>query len=550
MAVLNVGELVSVFLEQCAADTAFGVISIHNMPILDAFARRRRMRFVPSRGEAGAVNMADACARVSGRLGVAVTSTGTGAGNAAGALVEAQTAGTPLLHITGQIESAYLDQNKAYIHEARDQLGMLAAVSKAAFRIRSANTAAGILKEALRLACTPPCGPVSIEIPIDIQRAETAIDPGDDLKPLPLVRPAASGAALDALAARLVDCRRPLLWLGGGARHAAPDAARLLALGFGAVSSTQGRGIVPENHEQSLGAFTLHAPVEEFYQSCDALLVAGSRLRSNETLQYALQLPRPLYQIDIDPTAQNRNYQADYFLCGDSAASLAALAGRLEGKLQIDPAFHSDLRAARQAAQALVMAGLGPYETLVDALRKYLPQNFNWVRDITLSNSIWGNRLPELMQPRAGVHALGGGIGQGLPMAIGAALANGENTKTIALLGDGGLMLCLGELATAVQEKLNLLLIVMNDGGYGVIRNIQDAHYGGRRCFVDLHTPDFATLANALSLDYFCLQDSGKTDAVIRQALAGSTPALLEVDMAKMGAFAKKFAGPPSRKSK
>ena len=173
----TVGEIVARFLEQCGVQAAFGVISIHNMPILDAFGRRAAaaakegraapIRFVPARSEPGALNMADAYARVSGGLGVAVTSTGTAAGNACGAMVEALTAGTPVLHITGQIEVPYLDRDLAYIHEAPEQLDMLRAVSKAAFRVRSAETALGTLREAVRVAMTAPTGPVSVEIPID-----------------------------------------------------------------------------------------------------------------------------------------------------------------------------------------------------------------------------------------------------------------------------------------------------------------------------------------------------------------------------------------------
>ena len=134
--IVTVGELTTAFLEACGVRCAFGVISIHNMPILDAMAQRGAIRFVPARGEAGACNMADAQARVTGSLGVFVTSTGTGAGNAAGAMVEAMTAGTPLLHLTGQIETPYLDRDLGYIHEAPDQLAMLRAVSKAAWRVR------------------------------------------------------------------------------------------------------------------------------------------------------------------------------------------------------------------------------------------------------------------------------------------------------------------------------------------------------------------------------------------------------------------------------
>ncbi|MCP1292660.1 thiamine pyrophosphate-binding protein, partial [Chromobacterium sp. S0633] len=208
---VTVGEALAIFLENCGVKAAFGVISIHNMPILDALNQRGRIRFVPARGEAGAANMADACARTTGRLGVCLTSTGTAAGNAAGGMVEALTAGTPLLHITGQIETPYLDQELAYIHEAPEQLGMLRAVSKAAFRVRNAQTAVGVFKQAARAALSAPCGPVSIEIPIDIQ-AERIPLPAD-LTPLPPLIAVPSEAALDALADRLAAARRPLLWL-------------------------------------------------------------------------------------------------------------------------------------------------------------------------------------------------------------------------------------------------------------------------------------------------------------------------------------------------
>ena len=212
---ITVGELVARFLEACGVKTAFGVISIHNMPILDAFHRRGTIRFVSSRGEAGACNMADAAARVSGVLGVCVTSTGTGCGNAAGAMVEAITAGTPLLHLTGQIESEFLDRDLGYIHEHPAQLAMLQSVGKAAFRIRNPETALATLREAVRLAFTPPCGPVSIEIPIDVQAMTLPVPV--DLTPLPVAPLAPSPASVQLLADQLRGKKRPLLWLGGGA---------------------------------------------------------------------------------------------------------------------------------------------------------------------------------------------------------------------------------------------------------------------------------------------------------------------------------------------
>ena len=407
---ITVGGAIAAFLEQCGVKAAFGVISIHNMPILDAFGERGQIRFVPARGEAGGANMADAYARSTGGLGVCLTSTGTAAGNAAGAMVEALTAGTPLLHLTGQIETPYLDQSLSYIHEAPDQLTMLKAVSKAAFRIRSTDTALSTVKQAVQIALTPPMGPVSVEIPIDIQAA--LIDMPSDLKPLPIQRNEPSVHALDELAAQLKKARRPMLWLGGGSRGASKQVQRLLDMGFGVVTTTQGRGVVAEDDPRSLGAFNLHKPVENFYQTCDAMLVVGSRLRGNETLKYELKLPRALYRIDADPAAEGRCYKSDYFVCGDAELALEALADRLEGKMSIAPTFIADLQAARAAAVAGLVDGLGPYSALVDQLQEAAGRRFNWVRDVTVSNSTWGNRYLRIFDPLAGVHALGGGIGQ------------------------------------------------------------------------------------------------------------------------------------------
>ncbi|WP_027794784.1 thiamine pyrophosphate-binding protein [Paraburkholderia acidipaludis] len=541
----TVGELIAAFLEQCGVETTFGVISIHNMPILDAIGRRGKIRYVGARGEAGAVNMADGLARVSGGLGVAFTSTGTAAGNAAGAMVEALTAGTALLHITGQIETEYLDQDLAYIHEAPDQLTMLSSISKAAFRVRSVETALPTIREAVRVARTAPSGPVSVEIPIDIQAA--LIDWPADLGAPHLTALTHDDARVEELANALAKAKRPLLWLGGGARHARAAVERLVALGFGVVTSVQGRGVLPEDHPATLGAFNVSAPVETFYKTCDAMLVVGSRLRGNETLKYKLGLPQPLYRVDADALADNRGYRNALFVHGDSAAVLDALATKLEGKLKVDPQFAADLAAAHETAVAETAKGLGPYRRLVEALQRAVGRDYNWVRDVTISNSTWGNRLLKIFSPRAGVHALGGGIGQGMQMAIGAALA-GAAAKTVCLVGDGGLMVNVGELATAVQEKANVMIVLMNDQCYGVIRNIQDAQYGGRRMFVDLHQPDFAQFCASLSLKHYRLSSLDEADATIREGLAFEGPVLLEVDMKSVGSFETVFAGPPVRK--
>lgn len=537
---MKIGELAVAFLESQGVRAAFGVVSIHNMPILDALHRRGSIRFVPARGEAGAASMADAYARVSGGLGVLITSTGTAAGNAAGGMVEALTAGTPLLHLTGQIDSPYLERDLGYLHEARDQLGMLKAVSKAAFRISRPEQAMPVLEKALIAALSSPTGPVSVEIPIDIQHAEVQVSqvPRIDIEP---PRP----QSLAPLAERMRLCRRPLLWLGGGARGAGQAVAKLADLGFGVVTSVQGRGTLPEDDPRCLGAFQLD--YEELFASCDALLVVGSRLRSNETLGYRLKLPRPLYRIDAHAGRADHPYKADLFVTADARLALPELAERLAG-LRIDPGFPGDVRAARRAAEAKARAALGPYEPLVDELQQLAGRDFTWVRDVTISNSTWGNRLLRIQAPRDGVHALGGGIGLGLPMAIGASLA-APGRRTICLVGDGGLQLSLGELATLVQEKADVLILLMNDRGYGVIRNIWDAHYGGRRAYSDLHAPDFSAFAQSISLPYAAVRAKRDFQAVLSNAFAAGGPRMVEIDMTRVGPYAATFAGPPVRKA-
>jgi acetolactate synthase-1/2/3 large subunit len=540
----TVGDVVAAFLERCGVELAFGVISIHNMPILDAFHRRGRIRFVPARGEAGAANMADASARISGRLGVAVTSTGTAAGNAAGALVEASTAGTPLLHLTGQIDTPYLDRGYGYLHEAPAQLDMLKAVSKAAFRIAAPEDAAAVLREAVRIALTPPTGPVSIEIPIDVQQAE--VEASTDLAPPHIAVAAPDQRAIDHLADRLAAARRPLLWLGGGARNGGVAVQRLAALGIAAVSSTAGRGVLPEGHPLSLGAFTAVPAVETLFSTVDLLVIAGSHLRSNETRTYRLKLPANRIRIDADPSAEGRSYASEAFLLGDATAILGALADRLEKRPPaIDPHFAGDVAAARRAAEDALRANLGPYAALLDALARLMPRDALWVRDITLSNSIWGNRAPPLSAPRRAVHAMGGGIGQGLPMAIGAALAS-PGRKTVALVGDGGFALSLGELATAAETRADIVFLLMNDGGYGVIRNIQDNDYGGRRCYTEMKAPHFGLLAESLGLPHRTVRDLAEFPAAFAAALGTSGPVVIEIDMRAIGPFAIKFGGFPA----
>ena len=530
----TVADMVAEFLQAIGADTGFGIVSVHNIPMLDAVAARNFTRIIPTRGEAGGGHMADGFARAAGRLGVLITSTGPGAANACGALVEARFAATPLLHITGQNKVAVVGRDTGPAHDVPHQREMLAASGKAAYSVRTAETAFGTLIRAAAEALTAPCGPVSVEIPIDIQRTEIPRPAALDtlVLPVPTPPPPATGA-LAELIAMAKDARRPVLWLGNGAADARDAARRLIDLGFAAVTSWNGRATVPEDHPMALGALNGGGVpmIEEFYATCDLMIVAGSRLRAHETIDNTVKLPVRRVHIDIDPAADGRTYTSDLFVLGDAATTLTAIADALEG-WSPDPAFAGDFATLKADARKGFAATLGPYGSFADQLQAVLPSDAIWARDVTVNHSTWGQRLLQLQHPSQSIYPVGAGIGVGASLAMGAALADGR--KTICMTGDGGFFLQLGELWTAIQEDLDLTLLVMNDAGYGVIRHIQDAT-GAQRRYESFAAPDLEGLANLAGIPFWRVSEADTFGTTVAQGIAHRGVSMVEVDMTAIG---------------
>lgn len=540
---VNVGEAIARLLEAHDVNSIYGVISIHNLPIADAVGRREKIRFVAARGEAGAVTMADAHARFKG-LGVALTSTGAGAGNAVGSLIEAMNAASPVLHLTGQVEREYLDRDASFIHETKDQLSFLRASSKAAFRITSPDNAIGVIREAIRVATTVPMGPVSVELPIDVQAAE--IDLPADLSPVQAMQlPQVAQSQVDFLADQIKQAKRPVFWIGGGALNCVDEIKAIADLGIPIVSSTHGRGILPDAHPRSLGAFHNSAKVEELLKASDLLVVVGSRLRSNETKTYSVQFPDNLIQIDANPVAQQRNYKVRRFICADAKDILVRTLTQLEGISKLDTEYDQMIVNAKDAAVAALRKQLDQYALICDHLRSALPEDGIFVRDITMSGSTWGSRLFPVQAPNRNIHSLAGAIGLGLAHAIGSSIANPDK-KVVGLVGDGGLMLGIGEIATMAQENTDMVLMIMNDGGYGVMRGIQNNYFGGRQYFNELHTPDYQKLGESMGVKSWKVGSADEFKIAIKDAIDFDGPAVIELDMHAIGPL--NFAGPPQKK--
>jgi acetolactate synthase-1/2/3 large subunit len=535
----NGGDALVAAMRRWGTDVAFGVVSVHNLALVDAIARD--LRWVPTRSEAAAVNAADGWARASGRTGVVVTSTGTGAGNAAGALVEALTAGSAVVHVTGQVPTGDLGAGRGHIHEVPRQLMMLGAVSKTACTVQDGDAAVDI-EAAFRAAATPPRGPVSIEWPVDLQYRRCRVDPGAAPNEPATFEP--DPDAVRAAAALLRTSRRPLIWAGGGARRAGDALAACLDLvPAGVLTSVSGRGVISEHDERMVGAFAASPACASLLAEADLLLAVGTHFRSNETRDRNLELPGRQIQIDIDGAALGRSYPCEVGLRGEAEATLRAIADELEGHPHaVDPGWADLVRAARDHVRRRAIADAGPQGALVQSLDRRLPNDAVICRDVTIPTSTWGNRLLPITSWRSNLHAVGGGIGQGLAAGIGAGIARPE-TLTVVLAGDGGLAVGLGELATLAQERPNLLLVVFDDGGYGVLRNTQDA-FIGRRAGVDLLTPDLCAAAAAVGLPAVRVTTAEEFDAAIEAGLATHGPSVVVVDVDGIGPLPKPFTPP------
>ena len=543
---ITVGDAVVAELARAGVDTVFGIISIHNIPIYDALSRHGGFRVVKPRGESGAVNMADAYARVGGRLGVAITSTGTGAGNAAGALIEAETAGTPLLHITGQVPSEHIDSGRGYIHECRDQLSMLKSISKQAHRIRRPEQASSTTRLAIGQALEAPTGPVSVEIPIDYQSRLIASS-----------KIAVSGAEpsvneppdVSAAVKEILKSERPVMWAGSGVFRGGGtcEFRRLVDLIDAAVITSQGaRGTLPETDPRCLGFFATDPDVRELLASADLLISVGTRFRGNETAYWDVGVPANHIGIDIDPSAVNRNYPHSMALIGDSRPILSSLVTALDEQGgRTKPQYRREVLRVYEASRARMRETMGPYEAILDAIRETLPEGGIVVRDVTIPTTTWASRMIEVTEPRQTVHAATIGIGQALPMAIGASIAM-PGVAALVLSGDGGFLVNPGEMAVIAEEGLSFTIVVFDDGGYGVLRNLQNKVFDERRVGVDLKSPDFVGLAKAFGLEAVRVGDGNQFRSALEKALESPHAWMIVVDADQLGTTPRPFTGTPS----
>jgi acetolactate synthase-1/2/3 large subunit len=533
-ALLTGGEALVRALAAHGVTRAFGIPGTHNLEIYRHLAAHRIDHLAP-RHEQGAGYAADAYARVSGRPGVAITTTGPALLNIAAAVGQAYSDSVPLLVVSPGMPLRHPRQSTGLLHEMRSQTEALRSIAAVSHRVSSVQEIGVAAARAFTLFRTRRPRPVHIEIPLDLL---TATGPAGPVRTAPPVSPAtADPDALSAAGEALRSAARPAIVLGGGARGAATECLRLAEeLGAPVVTSANGKGIVAETHPLSLGVSLHSRAVRQRLAECDVVLAVGTELAESDLWEPLPALTGTLVRADIDPAQMYAGPPVGIPLVGDARDTLRALLDALPSAPA--PATGTDAGTAHRAVTALRRernaetrsedAHLLPY---LAAIRSALPPDTVLTSDS--AQCCYYGAIPHLPVGPEGryLHPTGfGTLGYALPAAIGAKTAD-PTRPVVALSGDGGLQFSVQELATAVQLRLPLPVVVFDNGGYGEIRDEMVAR-GDRPTAVDLPPVDLPALARAYGGHGVRADSPEALAAALRHALDTPGPTLITVSQA------------------
>jgi acetolactate synthase-1/2/3 large subunit len=497
-------------------------------PLYDALARQTDIRHVLTRHEQAAGFMADGYARATGKPGVCLAVCGPGVLNAATPLATAFTDSVPVLLVSGQVPSSARGLRSGYYHE-NDQLSACATLTKWQTGVAAGADVVALVDEAFRRLTEGRPGPVLLEVPVDVLRSPGVADPWPPL-PVPEPPPAPSPEEAEALARLASGWRRPLILAGGGVVSAGAEG--LLAevaerLGSPVFHTAMGKCALPSSHPLAAGLpwheatsdLSNMAPFfSPLFAEADGLLAVGCRFTQLTTGGWVLPLPPSRAQIDIDPEEIGRHYPVSVGACADAAETLRALLHALPGERR--PPWAG--RPAARKPWAL------PGPDLVGPLRRALPPEAVVVADITRLGYVLLVRFP-VERPRTFLHPAGYvAMGYGIPAALGAKAALPDR-PVVAVLGDGCFQMCGMELATAVQEGLPVVIVLVNDGSLTLIKAIQQRRYEGRFLGVDLRNPDFGTFARAFGVRHVLPRSAEEFEAAVREGVGSGETVVVEV---------------------
>lgn len=501
----------------------FGMPGTQNLEIYDSLLRcgEGSIGHYLVRHEYAATQMADGFARSTGEVGVALTVPGPGASNASTGILEAYTDCVPVLLITGQSDSRFYGKHQAKMFHGLDQMKFFEPITKYRAIARTVEEIPAVVEAAFRAMRSGRPGPAVLEFPMDVVRAD-----GDPRIPEYARGTSSSAAAAGDLraAARKIDrASRPVCLVGSAVIHsdAQAELRRLVEKIQAPVVVTRcAKGALNENHPLALRGSNGYL-AREALKLADLTLAIGCRFTSIDTNNWRLKLPQPLIQLDEDEREIGSEYPCELGLVGDLKATLQGLAEEVEQRPRHwEQALETP--RARFAAQR-------PLPLLSD-IRQVLPDDGILSADV---HSIGYSAFDEYPVDRARTFlypCIGVALGYAFPAAIGAKIGCPDK-PVICFSGDGGFLMGVAELATAVKYEIPLVAVVVNDEALTAIKGSQRKQHQGRVIDTDLTNPNFAEMARSFGAEGMLVKNLGHFKHVLKEALAARQPTLIEVPM-------------------
>lgn len=524
MTTMTGGSALIAALSAHGIDIVFGIPGTHNLAAYAAMPEYG-IRHVLPRHEQGAGYAADGFARTSGRVGVVLTTTGPAILNACAAASQAYSDSIPVLFISPGMPLGHPGRGNGLLHEVRNQSGAMEAILGNSVRVTSVAEIPLAVAQCFALMTSGRPRPIHLEIPLDL------LDASGDVTLVPQQTAAAlvpDDRAVESAAHVLAAADTPIMIIGGGARGASGVVEQIAErLGAPVLASTNGKGIVPEDHPLALGAGAQHPAAVKAVAGADAVLAVGTELAPADWWLGVPDINDRLVRIDVDGSAISTNAVPAHGLVGDAAVALCALMEQLGPAPTPTGAIQ---RAASIAAAIDAEARIegAPWVEVIDAIGAVLPRTGIVAADNAMV-SYYGAvcNLP-VYRPNGFLFPTGGGtLGFGLPAGIGAKLANPDDA-VIVLQGDGGSMFTINELAMAAEERIALPVVIVDNGGYGEIRN-EMADRDDPVHAVALGRPDFPALARSLGCHGVFAESREHLSRALQQALTADRPTVIHI---------------------
>ena len=531
-------------LELEGVEVAFGIPGGAILPTYDAMARGTSVRHVLARHEQGAGHMAEGYARASGKVGVAIATSGPGATNLVTPIADAWMDSTPLVCITGQVRSSLIGTDA---FQEIDATGITMPIVKHSWLVQDVEELPHVLKAAFHVARTGRQGPVLVDVAKDVQEAELDFRYPDEVdlpgwKPPRKVHPRQVRDAARAIA----EAQRPIVYAGGGVINA--DACReLLALveaaRLPAVVTLMGKGCLPDSHPLNFGPPGMHGSKYANWalNKSDLVIAVGTRFDDRVTGKVSAFAPgAKVIHFDIDAAEVGKIRHADIPVVGPLPLALAELTREMKSLAVADrPAIHEpwlrqldDWREQFPFRYAKAEGILKP-QTAVEALRDLAathPEDVVWTTGVG-QHQMWAMQYLVCDRPRSFITSGGlGTMGYGLPAAIGAKAARPDAT-VVCIDGDGCFQMTCQELATAALERLPIVTVVLNNAWLGMVRQWQEMFYDER--FAQTHlthaVPDYAQLAEAYGCAGFTVESEDELESALAAAFSAGRSAVVDV---------------------